>query len=495
MKNLFVYILICYSSLLYGQPVLSGDYPDPSVVKINGQYWATATSSNWAPAFPLLSSPDLINWQHKGYIFDVLPTWADYYFWAPEISFDKGKVFVYYSAHKKDGSLCVAAASADQPQGPYQDHGPLICQPVGSIDGFATRDEQGKLYLIWKEDGNSVGKPTPIWAMQMSEDRKKLIGEKKQLMVNDQPWEGNLIEGMSVIRHGRFFYAFYSANACCGKSCNYNTGIARSEKLLGPWEKYSGNPVLTGDDQWKCPGHGTPVEKDGKFFFLYHAYDNQSDVFTGRQGLLREFRFTDDNWIAFVDKTVGASLEELKITDEFKTSTLDIPWQWSVFQKPVWKIEQGRLSLIAQGGSPVFVGQKLPAAHAEARTVLIPGQTEAEGGIAAIGDEKNLITLTYLAGKLSLWKMDEGKQTVLEEKAIQVPKTLVLRVNVKDGNRVSFDYSTDGKSFTDFHREAIDALFIPPWDRSIRLGVLARGPVDQKVSFENFALHGRPGGK
>src|ERR687889_603474 len=51
------------------QLVLPGTNPDPSVVKIGDTYWASATSSNWLPAFPLLYSTDLINWKQKGYIF------------------------------------------------------------------------------------------------------------------------------------------------------------------------------------------------------------------------------------------------------------------------------------------------------------------------------------------------------------------------------------------------------------------------------------------
>ena len=31
--------------------VLPGDYPDPSVVKIGDRYWASATTSNWFPAY------------------------------------------------------------------------------------------------------------------------------------------------------------------------------------------------------------------------------------------------------------------------------------------------------------------------------------------------------------------------------------------------------------------------------------------------------------
>ncbi|HUR11152.1 MAG TPA: glycoside hydrolase family 43 protein, partial [Flavitalea sp.] len=198
MKTKLILIFIFYNFSAYTQQlVLPGDHPDPSVVKIGDTYWATATTSNWMPAFPLLKSKDLINWKQTGYVFDQLPDWADYYFWAPEITYDSGRVYIYYAAHKKNGNLCVGVASADKPEGPYRDHGPLICQPSGSIDAFPMRDENGKLFLIWKEDGNSVKQPTPIWAMEMDEARTKLVGTKKELFRNDMPWEGNLVEGVS----------------------------------------------------------------------------------------------------------------------------------------------------------------------------------------------------------------------------------------------------------------------------------------------------------
>jgi beta-xylosidase len=278
---------------------MPGDYPDPSVVKIGDTYWASATTSNWFPAFPLMYSKDLVHWKQKGFVFDKMPEWADFYFWAPEISYENGKVYIYYAAHKKNGNLCIGIASADKPEGPYKDHGPIICQEAGSIDAFPMRDRDGKLYLIWKEDGNSVGKPTPIWASELNEERTALIGNKKELFRNDQPWEGNLVEGVSMIRHGDYFYAIYAGAGCCGAGCSYLTGVARSKSVLGPWEKYK-EPLITNTNKWVCPGHGTAVEKDGRYYFLYHAYDKTTNIFTGRQGILSEFKFTDDQWIEFL---------------------------------------------------------------------------------------------------------------------------------------------------------------------------------------------------
>ena len=231
MRSLFTYLLALTCSSIYAQQlVMPGDHPDPSVVKIGKNYWATATTSNWFPAYPLLSSKDLITWKQSGYVFDSLPAWADYYFWAPEISYDNGKVYVYYSAHKKGGNLCVAVASADRPEGPYKDHGPLVCQSDGSIDAFPVRDENGKLFLVWKEDGNSIKQPTPIFAQQINEERTAMLGEKVELFRNSLPWEGNLVEGVSIIKHEDYYYAFYAAAGCCGAGCTYKTGVARSKK-------------------------------------------------------------------------------------------------------------------------------------------------------------------------------------------------------------------------------------------------------------------------
>src|ERR1044072_6058454 len=105
--------LFLYATLWGQQLVLPGDYPDPSVARIGNNYWASATTSNWAPIYPLLRSKDLKNWKLVNHIFKEPPAWADYYFWAPEITYDKGKVYVHYAAHKKNGNLCVGVASAN----------------------------------------------------------------------------------------------------------------------------------------------------------------------------------------------------------------------------------------------------------------------------------------------------------------------------------------------------------------------------------------------
>jgi hypothetical protein len=80
----------------YTNPVMPGDFPDPSVIRVGRDYWATATTSQWAPIFPLLHSTDLMNWELKGAVFQAAPSWSAGSYWAPEISTHGGRFFVYY---------------------------------------------------------------------------------------------------------------------------------------------------------------------------------------------------------------------------------------------------------------------------------------------------------------------------------------------------------------------------------------------------------------
>src|SRR5436190_9369234 len=161
----------------YHNPVIPGDHPDPSVIRVGAEFWATSTSSEWGPQFPLLHSKDLVNWKLSGVVFAHRPEWAVGNSWAPEISEHNGRYAIYYVGRKRGGPLAVAVATADKPSGPYTDHGPMVAQEAGSIDPVAATDEKGLRYLIWKEDGNSRKRPTPIWAQRLDDAGTKLIGE------------------------------------------------------------------------------------------------------------------------------------------------------------------------------------------------------------------------------------------------------------------------------------------------------------------------------
>jgi beta-xylosidase len=297
--------------LAYRNPVLSGDFPDPSVLRVEDVYWATTTSSPAAPGFPLLRSTDLVHWAQVGQAFPQIPRWISDSLWAPELVAAPagGRFLLYYAARRVAGPLCVAVADAPSPEGPWTDHGPLICQRLGSIDPTTATDDAGTPWLVWKEDGNNFGRPTTIWAKQMTPDGLHFAGPKKRLLLRNRTrWEGGVVEAPEIVDHGGWRYLFYSGNGCCRPACAYAVGVARSRSLLGPWQRDPANPILRGNGHWNCPGHASFFDDgQGHDLVLYHAYRARAPGDLRRLGLLDQVQWGPDGWPT-IDGGHGPSL-------------------------------------------------------------------------------------------------------------------------------------------------------------------------------------------
>lgn len=364
----------------------------------------------------------------------------------------------------------------------------MMCEEAGSIDAFPMRDENGKLHLIWKEDANSVKKPTPIWIMEMSEERTKLIGEKKELFRNNLEWEQNLVEGVSMIKHGQYYYALYAAAGCCGAGCTYVVGVARAKKLLGPWEKDVKNPVLTSSEQWICPGHGTAIEKDGKFYFLHHAYDKKTNIFTGREGILSEFRFTPDGWVEFVNNPAPVTKPAL-VNDDFKGNNLGLGWEWSVFENIDYELKRGNLQLNALPvAAGAFIGRKTLSGNYNAAVIIKTKKTDAVAGLAAIGDDKNVLSVLFANDTIRLIALKNGIDSTIALNAIKAKKKISLKMQVTEGRYFTYSYSTNGNDYIVLNEKPIDGTFLPPWDRAVRAGVISKGNPGQKAVFDSFEM-------
>src|SRR5690606_1660939 len=413
----------------------------------------------------------------------------------------RGLAYVSYTARNKEaGRLSCAVANADSPDGPYTYPGPLVSQELGSIGGFETRDENGKLYLLWKEDGNSRGQPTPMWAQEMNESRTELLGEPVELFRNDQPWEAQLVEGICVFRKGEYFYATYSAGACCNKECNYKAGVARAKNLLGPWEKYEKNPILKDNESFRCPGHGTVVEKDGDLYYLYHAYSTQSDVYVGRQGVLEKIQWTEDGWpVVANDAVFSRETGSLDFSDDFQSADLLPIWQWRVTQDIAYKTGPEGLKLGASQdnanlGTVLVQLTKTLDYHATATLDLSATGSGAEGGVALVGADNNgfgapLAAIGISASKsgVKVWKTTKGETTVLGESPLPAnASALPLRMEVRQGHLLSFSLEKDG-AWTTLATD-IDASPFVPWGMGFRLGLVAKGDPAATVNFKKFEL-------
>ena len=504
----------------YTNPVLPGDYPDPSVIRVGREYWATATTSQWAPIFPLLHSTDLVNWRLVGSVFHTPPSWSAGSYWAPEISEDGGRFFVYYTARKRNGPLCVAVADAARPQGPYTDRGPLVCQEVGSIDAAPVRDENGRRYLVWKEDGNSRKLPTPLWAQPMSDDGRTLVGEKQELLRNEAHWEAHLVEGPFILRRGDWFYMFYSADACCGRRCDYKLGVARAQRLLGPWERHPRNPILAANAHWKCPGHGSIVtDPRQRTFLLYHAYHPSDFEYVGRQGLLDEVTWDAQGW-PVINESRGPSRDAPspagKVTrimppligDDFQKGALDPAWQWPWDQseRPTVHPSRGGWLQLRTAGAAAAPGVAVAARPTRAGSYVATTTVDvssisagARAWLAAFGSRDNMIGISVewpqaTAGiaavnrwTITVGETQKGGQKTLTTDVIEARQTVSLQLSATDRTRFDFAVSADGRPWKPVAVQA-EGGYLPPWDLSVRVALFVSGPPNASARFGMFKV-------
>lgn len=489
----------------YQNPVIAGDHPDPSIIRMGKDYWATCTSSAWGPLFPLLHSTDLVNWEQTGSVLTRRPEWATGDFWAPEISEFNGKFFVYFTARQQNGRLSVAVATADKPGGPYTDHGPIVAQEDGSIDAAPVTDTNGVRYLVWKEDGNSRNQPSIIWAQKLNDEGTKLVGEMHELIRNEAGWEGGVVEGPFILRRNGWFYLFYSGNGCCGNGCTYALGVARSRSLLGPWEKNPANPILAGNETWKCPGHGSIVpDESGKYFLLYHAYSTAGTIFTGREGMLDEVKFGADGWptinngngpsvkmispLGAAQKVSGASY-----TDDFTGKNLESGWQWPQHREPGHRLENGKLLLAVNGPETNYLAAVLARSTLSvdyvATTTIDPKSLKSGSavGLCAFGDSENAMGAVFQGGQIITWWRDRGVTRQLAQQPAPEAAKLFLQLTARHGYRFQLAVSADGKTWTPCGAAA-DAKDLPPWDRSVRVALTVGGAPNAEGLFNSFSI-------
>jgi beta-xylosidase len=284
------------AAVTYTNPVYPSDFPDPFVLRVGDTYHAYATNGGGA-TIQMLTSKDLVNWVYDGDAFGNLPPWASAgWTWAPEVAVVPGGYAMYYTArHTESQRQCIGVAFSKDPRGPFEDSSaePLVCQldGGGSIDASPFTDRNGQRYLYWKNDGNCCGLRTYIYVQRLSSDGLKLVGEPKALIYNTEGWEGNLIEAPTVYRRGDKYYLFFSA-ADYGNE-TYGVGYAYGFSPMGPFTKWTRNPVLASRGAVAGPGHQCVITDDtGQLWMLYHAWTSGNTGYPNGQRSLRLDRVT-----------------------------------------------------------------------------------------------------------------------------------------------------------------------------------------------------------
>ena len=262
--------------------VIDQDFPDPDVLATDGGYLAYATNGAGFNVQTAESS-DLETWNVLS--SDALPSLPDWALpgktWAPDVSeFAPGQYVMYFTAASKNPGLqCIGVATSTTPEGPFAPAGsaPIVCpaDEGGAIDPATFVDDDGTRYLVWKNDGNCCGLDTWLQLAELSADGTTLVGETTKLLMQDQAWEGDLIEAPTLVKRDDVYALLYSANDYGGDA--YATGYATAPSVRGPFTKGDG-PLLTteiSDGRYLGPGGQDVVTAaDGSDVMVFHSWDS-----------------------------------------------------------------------------------------------------------------------------------------------------------------------------------------------------------------------------
>lgn len=268
---------------------------DPYILNYDGTYYAYGTHGN---GFEVYISDDLKHWkQGEKLALSPKDSWGTRWYWAPEVYYvkSKNKFYMFYSV---DEHICVA--TSDSPEGPFVQDKKEPIWDEKSIDTSLFIDDDGTPYLYFvRFTGGNV-----IWVAEMKADLKSIKKKTlKQCISAEDGWEtirDKVAEGPSILKRNGTYYLIYSANHY--QSQDYAVGYATATSPLGPWKKYTGNPILRRDQKVASglfgTGHGAPfVCNDGSYKYIFHAHWNESKV-APRTSFIADFTFSDDGVIS-----------------------------------------------------------------------------------------------------------------------------------------------------------------------------------------------------
>lgn len=476
-------------------PIIAGDHPDPSVLKVGRDYYMVHSSFESVPGLLVWHSRDLVNWEPVGpalnrYVGNI---------WAPDLAYHNGRFYIYFPALGAN-KLTNMVVHADDIRGPWSDP---IDLNVGHIDPGHAVGPDGKRYVFL-----SGGHYAPL-----SDDGLSVTGPVKKVYDGwkyPDHWDVETFaqEGPKILRHGDYYYMVLAEGGTAGPATSHMVIMARSKSIHGPWENSPYNPIVrtqTAAEKWWSKGHATLVEgPDGKQWYLvYHAYEN-GYYNLGRQTLLEPVEWTEEGWV----KTAGYDVARpipmpaggeavphgLAFSDDF--STKKIGTQWSFFHPngPLderCRYENGAWVVKATGTSPKDCSPLsfVCGDHAYEIEVEVDCDDGATAGLLVFYSERLFAGLGF--SKESMLEYSKG-DTQAFPKQTPIGRHYFLRLR-NDRHIVTLWHSSDGEHWakhwmqfevSGYHHNVAGGFL------SLRPALMAAG--SGEVRFRNFKYKAMP---
>ena len=339
-------------------PILRGFHPDPSILRVEDDYYIATSTFEWWPGVRIHHSRDLVHWRvlthplNRVSQLDLRGVGASQGIWAPCLTYDKGTFYLVYTVVK--AFYCNMydthnyLVTATDIMGPWSD--PIPLNNFG-FDPSLFHDEDGRKYMVSMVTDHRIPKKYVgrLVLQEYSHEKKCMIGEGKEIYQADRIF----LEGPHIFKRGEYYYLF---TADTGTGEGHGQSIQRSGSIWGPYEWYEGNSILTARNNPELllqkSGHCDLVETQTGQWYAVHlcgrALERRNPegvrfggcrrYTLGRETAIQKMRWTGDDWLVLAN---GTNLPEVEVEapdlpeylfpekadrDEFDLEALDIEY-------------------------------------------------------------------------------------------------------------------------------------------------------------------------
>ena len=221
-------------------PILRGFHPDPSIIRVEEDYYIATSTFEWWPGVRLHRSRDLVNWELVGYPLDrtsqldLRGVGASQGVWAPCLTCCGGTFYLLYTVvtafycNMYDTSNYLV--TAQDIHGPWSE--PIPLNNFG-FDPSMFHDEDGRKYIVSMATDHRVPKKYAgrLVLQEYDPAARKMVGPVREIYTADKIF----LEGPHIFRRNGWYYLFA---ADTGTGEGHGQSILRSRCVWGPYEMY-----------------------------------------------------------------------------------------------------------------------------------------------------------------------------------------------------------------------------------------------------------------
>ena len=496
-----------YSQDTFVNPIINGGYPDPSIVRVDDDFYIVNSSFEYFPALPIHHSKDLVNWELIGYgidrpsqaldkvnLYDVQQQGGIH---APSIRYHDGLFYIVvtnvYSPEDKTKPTQMVnfILTAKNPAGPWSE--PHVIEGAPGIDPDIFFDDNGKVWFIGTHhpgnpNQNGIGE---IWIQQLNLENWELFGPRHSIWTG--ACGGCCVEGPHIYKQYDRYYLMVAEG---GTSYNHAVMIASSDNIEGPYDSNPKNPILTSrhlsNSNWvHSTGHADLVQlKDGRWYMVSLGIRNEMDATSnmGRETHLMPISWEEawDNWVEVeegrwepviikwpvvapktgkIERFTPVPFIEKKqyvnnsFYDDFSSNTLDLQWNFRrVPRKNTYVLDSKNKKLKLNLSPETFklrgqyslmgFRQKETEFEYSASMNFKPKNNLSESGLSMFSQDDNYINFTIKkenkkTNLVLIVKPRESESRTIKSMPIKYNDEIILKILSKN-NKYTYHYSIDG---------------------------------------------------